>query len=79
VEGLHAIEARLVMYVNRSNSAWAEAQSWQPPDLWGEEEVDIWLQVGLNAHPPTLHQNRVFFLPQAATAEVLVTESAYCI
>jgi hypothetical protein len=46
VEALRTAEGRLSMYVKRCNSSWAEVQTWQPPDLWGQEEVDIWLQVG---------------------------------
>ncbi len=36
----------MLMHMNRTNCAWAAAQSFQPPDLWGEHEVQQWWLAG---------------------------------
>lgn len=41
-EALAAAESRLLMHVNRANSAWVESQEWEAPDIWGEEELFTW-------------------------------------
>jgi len=41
-ERLRGVEQRLLMYVNRANSAWASSQDWGMPDVWSGEEVELW-------------------------------------